>query len=85
MYRQPEFARQPEFQNEIFVLVFQKRVLELLVHIKANQKRLGRAYKPKDSQAFVKHCKNLEEYEELESLLKDKRTKSLLLTSWKRK
>ena len=85
MYRQPEFARQPEFQNEIFVLVFQKRVLELLVHIKANQERLGRAYKPKDSQAFVKHCKNLEEYEELESLLKDKRTKSLLLTSWKRK
>ena len=50
-----------------------------MVDIKANQERLGRAYEPKDSQFFVKHCKNLEEYEELESSLKDKREKSLLV------
>ena len=59
---------------------FKKRVLELLVDIKANQERLGRAYEPKDSQFFVKHCKNLEEYEELESSLKDNREKSLLVS-----
>ena len=73
-------ARQSQFQNEIFVLVFQKRVLEFLVDIKANQERLGRAYEAKDSQFFVKHCKNLEEYEELESSLKDKRERSLLVS-----
>ena len=37
---------------------FKKRVLELLVDIKANQERLGRAYEPKDLQFFVKHCNN---------------------------
>ena len=45
-------ARQSEFQNEIFVLVFQKRVLELLVYVKANQERLGRACEPKYSHFF---------------------------------
>ena len=50
-----------------------------MVEIKANQERLGREYKPKDSQFIVKHCKNLEEYEELESSLKHKREKSLLV------
>ena len=57
--------------------MFQKRGLELLVDIKANQELLGRAYEPKGSQFFVKNCKNSEEYEELESSLKDKRQKSL--------
>ena len=45
-------ARQSEFQNETFVLVFQKRVLELLVYVKANQERLGRACEPKYSHFF---------------------------------
>ena len=66
--------------------MFQKRGLELLVDIKANQELLGRAYEPKGSQFFVKNCKNSEEYEELESSLKDKRQKSLfkvdIISKW---